>query len=118
MFVITGRRQGKTHKVVKWWLEDPEHRVVVTAARGHVNHFIREVEKELIRSNMPAEFIRRYMELARHQIVYFTSPDQFRGMPYEFAVEDMDHLLARIFGRSPSLVTMTATDLRDSNARG
>lgn len=83
-----GRRNGKTTKMIMWWLVDPENRVVVCpnfTMRQHVFNRLRDL--------IPTSLTEERWKLAQHQ--FQAGTDRLRGFHGDIGVDDYDMLPSR-----------------------
>lgn len=82
-----GRRNGKTTKMIRWWLEDPENRIVLSP-----NIHMRDNCLRMLRGLVP-ELLPKVWRLAQRQFV--TDVYRLRGIVCEIGIDDYDLLSRR-----------------------
>jgi len=88
-FMLTGRRMGKTTKMIEWFKEDPANRMIVTFS-----------EQEAHRISKEYGIPQRKVVSARK--------DALGGRREVRGIDNVDIILAQMFG--PEIDLMTATD--------
>jgi len=111
---ITGRQMGKSTEVLRWWLADPEKRVIYTADLTRAN-YLHDKLKKMVKGR-PAFT----PELLRRAIAYFPTqhPQVMRGDPREIAIDDVEDLLAKLFGKRPTFLTATGQVFGEKDSDG
>lgn len=109
MFVlVTGRRQGKTHAIVNWYLERPYERYILVGDQYRKKHVI----------NMIGQRTRYMLDLARVRSNIVTVEDLPGGRlisygrslkEFPIAIDDADWVLERLLGSPVEFLTLNAT---------
>lgn len=102
-FLIDGRGTGKSYAALRW-LRGGGNRYLVVADSGQVNHML-AMDKAMIERGQattplhPEKFMSYSMAATRHG----------HSQTVEYGVDNLDMLLARIFGRQVGFVTATGS---------
>lgn len=105
---IGGRRSGKTQKTITWWLEDPENRIILChneQAAVRVRHIAFE--------RATAKGVSYEMNVYNLGIIGATRAGRNWGLLRQeklIAIDDLDFLLAQLFGHDVEAATMTAEE--------
>ncbi len=79
-----GRGTGKTTTMIKWWLEDPENRIVVCATFAMKRHALGMLNR-LVLNLAPSTW-----HLAQHR--FLAGTDKVRGFHGDIGADDYDRL--------------------------
>lgn len=115
-WMLWGRQYGKTYQVIKWFLEDPEHRVIVTSNAIMVDDLLRRVTA--VQSVAPwdadqdSPAARKYwQDFLKKSIIRYTTADQLIGRKVDVAVDNLDMILHTMFaGNEVRMVTATGVN--------
>jgi hypothetical protein len=107
MFIfISSRRTGKTEKIVTWYMEKPNHRIIVCPDENQRQHIL-----DRIQDRYPGH--RKYAE--RSVLTsYKVQTGALKGTHYtELAVDNAEWLLEQYIGRRIDFLTMTGTSFEE-----
>ena len=104
-WLIWPRQHGKTFEVIKWWLEDPENRVIVTASEQLAQYKREEIQSEA--DKYRPKFSQQFLK--GHIVPYSTWASAQRGRaPAEVALDDCVKAILREFaGRQNTLAIIS-----------
>lgn len=123
-WMLWGRQYGKTYQVIKWFLEDPEHRVIVTS-----NAVLAEDTRRQLQDKYPHDPSRArtrakaeaWRELLESSVLPYNDDTARRlrdGRKVEVAVDNLELILYRMFGGNEvRLVTATGASERPAGLR-
>lgn len=90
------RGTGKTEKIIKWILEDPDNRCVLCASHAALQHYV----DFLVKAGLP------HLQAERcTRIITAKAP---MGFMREYAIDDIERFLADLVGSEPSFITTSA----------
>lgn len=98
-YIISGRRGGKTTTIIDMFMEDPKNTVIMvaTAQRGHL------MADQIRRRNPHIQWEKGELE---RQIIG-PNPERLRGGRPRMLVDDLEAVLAMLFGAVPDAVAGT-----------
>lgn len=105
-WLIWPRQHGKTFEVIKWWLEDPENRVIVTASESLAQYKRKEIHDRR-KAFRPPTFSWQFLK--DHIVPYSTWASAPPGRaPVEVALDDCVKAILREFaGRQNTLAIIS-----------
>jgi hypothetical protein len=109
--MIGDRGTGKSTELVKWLLEKPDDRVILTCSEEmakHLQGMVREASTgPLVKSNLGTE-TQRKLDL---MVMSFRSRARLEGRKVEVAVDDLEQVLWQLLHTEIDLATMTVDQL-------
>lgn len=112
-WLLWGRQYGKTYQTIKWFLEDPESRVIIQA-NEEMAAFTRD---RILRHHLPqdidGEERQQLRELLKRQVVSVHAWQRGRGQHHgrsikpTVAVDNLEHVLPALLGTEVGMVTAT-----------
>lgn len=101
---VAGRQQGKTTAIVRWLLEDPQHRCILVGDQERKKHIMR--------------FLYRFAPIRDKKFwedrIFLAAPIHFQQRGYlarEIGIDDLEYVLGILFRSEVQFVTTTATPL-------
>lgn len=100
---IWPRQYGKTHQLREWWLEDPEHRVILCGSEviaENNRHYLRPLLEERYYENTTSHnrrLVRNNIVSYRTWLGYTDRGYSARTGAVQLAVDDLDYTLSELF---------------------
>lgn len=121
-WMLWGRQQGKTYQTIKWFMEDPEHRIIITA-----DEQMADVVRRMIMEQVPyedrrmPEDARRWKKLLERQVVgAVTWLRKSKELTYTFAhgemkrpqvaIDNLELTLPALLNANVTVVTATGVN--------
>lgn len=109
-WMVWPRQYGKSYEIGKWWLEDPQNRVIVTANEEIARIRRRELEDKLL-DFYSGLFAVEITKLLKRNIMSYRSWQNMRGVNgsnIQVAIDDLDYILQSVFGTGGASVVLAA----------
>lgn len=99
---ISGRQLGKTEEIIRWWLADPEGRVIISSS---------EQTAKLTRNRIKKMVRPKWGERANHliddSVMSFETRKNRQQDGRAVGIDDVENMLGHLVGSVPQFMTMT-----------
>lgn len=112
-WMLWGRQYGKTYQVIKWFMESPETRVIVTSNAVMADNLRRQLLGKLPYGDDFLATGDDWEALLEKNVIKYGQHDQLKGRKVEVAVDDLDMILHQVFGGN-EVRMVTATGVNES----
>lgn len=118
-WLIWGRKQGKTHQTIKWFLEDPDNRTILTHDENSARQLrgrVLDVYPGKLAVDMPYPHLTAWKKMVERHVVGVATwqrpghHDGWRGREYKIAVENLDLALPQLLHADVALVTASGVN--------
>lgn len=108
--MVAGRQQGKSVTAVRWLMEQPSERVLLTSTEDRKHHLARIASRLLPAREMShGDFVHAKHFIIDRILVADTYNLAMRGIAAEIGIDDAEEVLRILFGRPVGFAAFNAT---------
>jgi hypothetical protein len=117
-WLLWGRQYGKTYQTIKWFLEDPENRVIISADEQTADYTRRQIMRYIGGPIDDVEYVATTRRMLKRSVVSVWSWQRSditgvrNGVRRKVAVDNLDLVLPALLGADVAMVTATGVSER------